>query len=112
VRELSRGRLRSGADAPAQGESFHPLVDTPAVLVEQILSSASPPDDLYVQERDEFVVVLEGAATLDVEGTTVELGCGEWIRLPAGVPHRVVATESGTNWLAVHTPPVDQARDR
>jgi cupin 2 domain-containing protein len=88
------------------------LVDTPAVLVEQILSSASASDELYVQERDEWVVVLEGAAVLEVEGVTTELTVGDWIVLPAGVAHRVVRTEPGTNWLAVHTPPVGQERAR
>lgn len=88
------------------------MVDTSAVLVEQILSSASASDELYVQERDEWVVVLEGNAVLDLDGVTVELATGEWIVLPAGVAHRVVRTEPGTSWLAVHTPPVGQERAR
>jgi cupin 2 domain-containing protein len=112
VKELSRGRLRSGADAPDEGETFIPMVDSPAVLVEQILSSTRASDELYVQERDEWVVVLEGAAVLDIAGVTTELAGGEWIVLPAGVAHRVVRTEPGTNWLAVHTPPIAHERDR
>jgi cupin 2 domain-containing protein len=94
------------------GETFLPLVDNPRVLVEQILSSASASDELYVQERDEWVVVLEGAAVLEIDGVTAELTAGDWIALPAGVPHRVVRTEHGTNWLAVYPAPGDHERAR
>jgi cupin 2 domain-containing protein len=112
VSGVPRGRLSSSADAPATGETFVPLVDTPRLLVEQILSSDSASDELYVQERDEWVVVLEGSAALDLNGTAIELTAGDWIVLPAGVAHRVLRTEPGTTWLAVHTPPLDQVRDR
>ena len=112
MRELSRGRLRGGAEAPDDGETFLPLVDSPAVLVEQILSSASASDELYLQTRDEWVVVLEGGAVLDIDGVTAELTAGDWIVLPAGVAHRVLRTEPGTNWLAVHTPPIGHERER
>ncbi len=110
--DFVRGRLRDRADAPLNGETFLPLLDNPRVLVEQILSSASASDELYVQERDEWVVALEGSAVLEIDGVTVELTAGDWIVLPAGVPHRVVRTEHGTNWLAVHTPPGDHERER
>ena len=38
---------------------------------------------------------------LEVAGASLTLGPGEWVLLPAGVPHRLVATEAGTNWLTV-----------
>jgi mannose-6-phosphate isomerase-like protein (cupin superfamily) len=110
--EPKRGRLRPGADAPTTGETVLALVDTPAVLVEQILSSSSASDEVYVQARDEWVAVVEGAALLEVDGAPVELVSGDWIVLPAGVPHRVLRTEAGTSWLAVHTPPPRQERAR
>jgi cupin 2 domain-containing protein len=48
------------------------------------------------------VVVLEGAAVVEVDGERLDLAPGDWVLLPAGVPHSVVRTEIGTNWLAVH----------
>jgi cupin 2 domain-containing protein len=48
---------------------------------------------------------VEGRATLDVDGSPVALGPGDWLVLEAGVPHRVTATAAGTRWLAVHLPP-------
>ncbi len=72
------------------------------VMVEQIISSSSPDPVEYLQVQDEWVVVLEGAAVLDVDGTEVSLGAGDWVLLPAATPHRVPMTEAGTRWLAVH----------
>lgn len=47
-------------------------------------------------------MVLEGAAVVEVDGERLDLAAGDWVFLPAGVPHSVVHTEAGTNWLAVH----------
>lgn len=72
------------------------------VMVEQIISSSSPDPVEYLQVQDEWAVVLEGAAVLDVDGTEVRLGPGDWVLLSAATPHRVLMTEAGTRWLAVH----------
>ena len=55
-----------------------------------------------MQDHDEWVVVLAGAASLEIDGRQHALGAGDWVLLPAGVPHRVLATTAGTSWLAVH----------
>jgi cupin 2 domain-containing protein len=76
--------------------------------IEHIVSSATVEPIDYDQDRDEWVVVLEGAATLAVDvpdGTeTVDLAAGDWVLLPARWRHRVVRTTTGTRWLAVHLP--------
>jgi len=96
-----RGRLGDAAGAPATGELVERLASFGAVRVEQIRSGtlAAPVD--YEQADDEWVVLLAGAATLVVAGETVELAAGDWLFLPAGLPHRLVATEPGSSWLAV-----------
>jgi len=80
--------------APSSGE----------LMVEQIISSSSPDPVEYRQVQDEWVVVLEGAAVLEIDGVEVSLGPGDWVLLPAATPHRVLMTEAGTRWLAVHVP--------
>ena len=97
-----RGRLQPGRQAPETGERFKRLADLNATVVEQILSSAHPDGQWYDQGHDEFVVVVEGAATLEFEGETVRLVVGDWLLLPAHARHRVVAAQPGTSWLAVH----------
>lgn len=72
------------------------------VVVEQILTGRMEGPTDYLQDRDEWVAVLHGLAELDVGGEAVELAPGDWVLLPAGVPHRVVRVEPGTSWLAFH----------
>ncbi|MDP1807020.1 MAG: cupin domain-containing protein [Acidimicrobiales bacterium] len=73
--------------------------------MEQILSGPDVDPADYLQDSDEWITLLAGAAVLEVGGERVELGPGDWVLLPAGVPHRLVEVESGSNWLAVHVHP-------
>jgi cupin 2 domain-containing protein len=98
----SRGRLRDGAAAPASGEAVERLLALPGVVIEQILSGALDAPLDFRQEHDEWVVLVAGSASLVVAGEPVELEAREWLFLPAGIEHRVVATSPGSSWLAVH----------
>ena len=95
-----RGRLTDAV--PPFGESFHRLPDVGTTHVEHIVSSDTPDPGEQVQGWDEWVVVLRGAARLDVAGVEVALGAGDWLLIPAGTPHRVLWTQAGTHWIAVH----------
>jgi cupin 2 domain-containing protein len=97
------GRLQAGAAAPDEGERAELLARGTGFVVEQILSGrlAAPQD--YEQDHDEWVVVLDGGAVLEVDGVAHELGVGDWWLLPAGTPHRLVRIEPGTSWLAVRS---------
>ena len=87
------------------GEEFRELARVQNVVIEEIVSSATPDSFEYRQPQDEWVVVLEGTARLDVDGTEVTLAAGEWVLIRALTRHRVLATEAGTRWLAVHVHP-------
>ncbi len=99
-----RGRLLDAADAPVRGERVDQVLRVGDLLVEQILSAAPDHPVEFVQDHDEWVVVLGGAAVLDVDGERLELGPGDWVLLPSGAPHRLLDNDPGTNWLAVHLP--------
>lgn len=105
---LDRGRLRHPHDAPDTGERVDRLAHLHHVVVEQILSGelAEPVD--YLEDHDEWVVVLAGAADLEADGQRLHLDAGDWVVLPAGTPHRLLATNRGTSWLAVTAPGRDQ----
>jgi cupin 2 domain-containing protein len=95
--------LAPSTAAPEQGEDTVALARAAGFTVEQILSGAlSAPQD-YVQDHDEWVVVLAGGAVLEVDGVAHDLGVGDWWLLPAGTPHRLTRTEPGTSWLAVRS---------
>ena len=79
----------------------------PAARVERIFSTgqASPPGFWYDQERDEWVALLSGAATLlFADGERVELAAGDALLIPARTRHRVERTSADPPcvWVAVH----------
>ena len=98
---LHRGSLDADL-APPTGERFRELARMTNVVVEEIVSSSAPETAEYRQTQDEWVVVLDGSALLEVDGVDVELGRGDWVLLAAGTPHRVLSTKAGTHWLTVH----------
>jgi cupin 2 domain-containing protein len=100
----TRGRLLDGSDAPTIGESVEELVRVGGAVIEQILSSALDEAIDYDQDHDEWVVLLEGAAELEVCGDRLSLERGDWVFLPRDTPHRLVRTTQGANWLAVRLP--------
>ena len=99
---LRRGTLSDPSDGPAQGEHFEAIVAMGNVVVEHIVSGHSSTPASFLQTHDEWVVVLSGAALLDVDGERCRLGPRDWVLLPAGIPHTVLETTEGTTWLAVH----------
>jgi uncharacterized cupin superfamily protein len=81
------------------------VLDRGPVRVEQILSGRNDEPHPYLQDEDEWVLLLAGAAVLDVDGERLALGPGDWALLPAGIRHTVVETAAGTSWLALHLRP-------
>jgi len=104
--ELRKGRLLNADAAPTRGEVVETVGVLSGVRIEQVLSGelAAPID--YVQDHDEWVVVLAGGAALVVEEKALTLATGEWVLLPGGVPHRLVSTIPGTSWLVLRAPAV------
>ena len=96
-----RGRLEDPDAAPPAGERVERVAAFRNVVVEQILSGELHAPADYAQDHDEWVVVLAGGATLELDGETMELSAGDWLFLRAGLPHRLVRTQPGTSWLAV-----------
>ena len=88
-------------------EQFGELWQTDRVTVERIVSwgHATAAGDWFDQETDEWVMVVQGAARLRVDGgDAIEMRAGDWVLLPARVRHRVEWTDPAgpTVWLAVH----------
>jgi mannose-6-phosphate isomerase-like protein (cupin superfamily) len=101
---LRRGSLATSG-SPLAGEEFRVLARIQNVVIEQIISSALPDAFEYRQPHDEWVVVLDGAARLDIDGAEVTLAAGDWVLIRALTPHHVRETQAGTRWLAVHVHP-------
>ena len=79
-----------------------------SVLVERIISTGqqSPTEGWYEQEKDEFVLLLSGAAKLEFENNEfIALSTGDYILIPAKKKHKVIFTSSNPPcvWLTIHT---------
>jgi cupin 2 domain-containing protein len=101
VTPVARGRLLPASGAPAVGERTEPIAKLGDVLVEQILSGATGAPVDFDQAHDEWVVVLNGRATMVVGDEPLDLVAGDWVFLRAHEPHRLLETEPGTSWLAL-----------
>jgi cupin 2 domain-containing protein len=84
------------------GEDVVRLVAEERVVIEHIASGLTPEPVAFVQLEDEWVVVLEGAADLELDGEVLGLSAGDWLLIPGSTPHRLLRTDPGTRWLAVH----------
>jgi cupin 2 domain-containing protein len=91
--------------SPKTGEEFTTLLEHKNVRIVRIVSSNDIEPIDYVQDEDEWVMVVEGGATLNVDGERVTLNQGDTLFIPAHTPHTVTATQHGTIWLAVHISP-------
>ena len=110
---MKTGNMFADAAPPLKGERFEPILSHKNLVIERILSSAAVTPCEYVQQQDEWVVLLQGDAVLRVAGETVMLKSGDYLFLPAGTPHMVEHVSQGAIWLAVHlyseqtAPPMD-----
>lgn len=92
-------------------ESIDTLLERPGVRIERIVSHghASPPGFWYDQAEDEWVLLLSGAARIEIEGEQEDraLAPGDTLLLAAHCRHRVSWTDPdrATVWLAVFIAP-------
>jgi uncharacterized cupin superfamily protein len=90
-----------------QAEAFTNLLARGDVRIERIVShgQATPADAPMVQDWDEWVIVLQGAAGIRVaDSAEAKLGPGDHLLIAAGQAHWVTwtARDRPTVWLAVH----------
>ena len=87
---------------PKNGEEFTTLLEHKNIKISRIVSSADIEPVEYMQDEDEWVVVIEGEATLLVEDEEKVLKKGDTLFIPAKTPHKVLKTKNNTLWLTVH----------
>jgi cupin 2 domain-containing protein len=102
VETLRRGNLYDHSDPPSAGERFEALLQHRNVVIERIVSADTTSASEYVQEQDEWVVLLRGEAILEVAGEALSLSAGDYLFLAGGTPHKVTSVSAGALWLAVH----------
>lgn len=106
VRRMLHGRLTDGIPNVLPEELVTILGASRGVRIERIVSRGhvSPRGFWYDQDEDEFVLVVQGGAKLEIaEHGELSLGAGDWVDIPAHTRHRVIWTDpdGDTVWLAV-----------
>ena len=87
-------------------EEFTDLIPDRGVKIERIVShgQTSPADEWYDQDRDEWVVLIQGEAVLEYEsGQKLHVKAGDHVLIPAHRGHRVDYTSRTPPciWIAV-----------
>ncbi len=88
-------------------EIFENLVKNKDFEFERIISKGqiTPEKKWYDQKKNEWVILLQGAATIEFESKEkINLKTGDYILIPAYKKHRVTFTSSEPEciWLALH----------
>ncbi len=88
-------------------EIFKKLHESGNIHIERIISTGQvTPKDLWLsQNRNEWVVLLQGNAKLEFKNSGfIEMNQGDYINIPASKKHRIIYTSSAPPciWLAVH----------
>ena len=106
---MKQGNLFAGLPAGRMPhEVTESLVSEKGLHIERIISTgqATAEGEWLDQDRDEWVVLLQGGAALQFEGEADEhvMTPGDWVHIPARQRHRLTRTAPGepTIWLAVH----------
>lgn len=87
-----------------RGENFQEILKCRNVKIERIVSSSQPESITYNQRQDEWILLLQGEATLDLNGKIIKLKTGDYLLIPAQTPHQVIKTSTQPSclWLAIH----------
>ncbi len=115
------GNLFEGIDAAAPQEVFERIVAQPGVLIERIVSTgqASPEGFWYDDPRDEWVVLLTGAAELEFEAHRMRMkpattctfariaGIASRGRIPRRRPCGSPYTSAGEPRVVRFSPPIE-----
>ena len=85
-------------------EQFETLFQTPDIHIEKITSHGQTSSQWYEQDRNEWVVLIEGEGILlfEKDSQKVHLKKGEHIYISKMKKHKVIYTSSPTVWLAIH----------
>ena len=103
------GSLLEAVPAAMREELVETLASMSNLRIERIVSfgQASAPGTWYDQSWAEWVLLVQGQATLLLEPQGLKQLCpGDWLLLPPHCRHRVEGTSSDPPaiWLAVHFP--------
>ena len=106
--KVRSGNFFSNIPRHMDDEVFDTILASNSFEIKRIVSKGnqSPPDYWYDQAKNEWLMVLKGAAGLKFENSKklVEMMPGDYVHIPAHCKHRLEWTDpdAETVWLAVY----------
>lgn len=85
-------------------EIFEELFEKDAVKIKKITSPKNFKSEIFIQDEDEWVIVLQGSAELEISGEKINLKKDDHVFIPRKAPHQILKTSGDTEtvWLAVY----------
>ncbi len=83
-------------------ENFQTLLKHKNVEIKTIVSNTLQTPQIFSQECDEWVVVLQGCAKIEMSGSVHKLKKGDSLFIPANTKHTLLKTKKVVVWLAVY----------
>ncbi len=90
---------------PQKGEDFKTLHKRGSLEIIRIVSASLEEPKEFCDDKDEWVVLLQGEAKLAMSGQEIVLKAGDTLYIPANTPHSLTSVTKGALWLAVHYDP-------
>jgi len=83
-------------------ENFQTLFEKEGVEIKSIVSNTlSTPRD-FISDKDEWVVLLQGCAKIEMGDTTYKLKKGDTLFIPANTKHTLLKTKKLAYWLCIY----------
>ena len=98
---ITLNNLYSDEKPAKNSEIFSTLFQNHSLKIEAIRSWLKTPGELYKQEQDEWVVLLNGEACLQISDQKLNLIAGNYCFIPRHTEHQVLSTSSDALWLGV-----------
>lgn len=99
---MIKKNIYSDINIPENDEIFDIIQKTENTVIERIVSSDTLQEKEYIQDHDEWVLLLKGRSEILLNEEKIILAEGDYLFIEKGVPHRVMSADKGTVWLAIH----------
>ncbi len=83
-------------------ENFYTHLQTEHTQIKTIVSNTLTTPQTFTQECDEWVVVLQGCAKIQMDKSVYKLKKGDTLFIPANTQHTLLKTKKVVVWLAVY----------
>jgi cupin 2 domain-containing protein len=83
-------------------EEFTTLLEHKNVKISRIVSNTLKTEQRFCSDKDEWVIVLQGCAKLEINNEVHKLTKGSSLFIPANTEHTLLKTKKVVVWLAVY----------